>query len=201
MVGLGQGPAARGSEGDGGVGINPRSFSAFYERYKPLLFRWFLGRTHNEHLASELTARTFLTALEQHGQQRGRSEEEAVGWVLKIARTELLQYLRRGRIETSAIAVLTRETPVWADDDTGRVDQLVDAEAARTPLTLALSRISRQQREVFERRFVREESVAEVAAAMGISEIAVRTAVFRVRRRLERDDDLRSIFLGDRHHG
>lgn len=200
MVRLNQESDAGGSEGHVG-GLNPRSFAAFYERHKPLLFRWFLSRTHNEHLAAELTARTFLKAFEEHEQHRGTSEQEAVSWVLAIARTELLQFYRRGKVESASLLVLGRDLPRPSDEDTHGVEQLVDALAARTPLREALERLSGQQREAFERRFVAEESVAEVAKAMRISEIAVRTAVFRARRRLAGDRKLRRIVMGDPGNG
>ena len=174
-------------------GLNPRSFAAFYERYRPLLWAWFLSRTHNEHLTDELVSRTVLKAFERREQQRGAAEQDAVSWMLSIAHRELLQFYRRGRVEKDALQLLGRGQPPLASEESRRVEQLIDARATRTPLIAALEKLSRHQREAFYRRFVREESVAEVASAMGISKIAVGTAVFRARRRLA--GDLRSIIL------
>ena len=179
------------------AGLNPRSFAAFYERQMPGVLDWMRRRTHNEHLAVELTARTFLKAFEQREQHRGRTEEEAIGWVRSIARRELLQFLRHGKVESAARERLGRDLPLLTDDEARRIDQLIDAQTARTPLREALDRLSVQQREAFERRFVAEETDAEIAAKMRISEIAVRQAVYRARKRLAHDPRLRRIVMGE----
>jgi RNA polymerase sigma factor (sigma-70 family) len=196
MVRLSQGSDAGGSDGCR-TGLNPRSFAAFYERQMPGVLDWMRRRTHNDHLAVELTARTFLKAFEQRDQHRGSTEVEAVGWVRSIARRELLQFLRHGKVERAANDQLGRDLPPLTDDEAHRIDEVLDATAARTPLGEALDRLSSQQREAFERRFGGEETDAEIAAKMRISEIAVRQAVFRARKRLAHDPRLRRIVLGD----
>lgn len=196
MVRLSQGSDAGGSDGRL-TGLNPRSFAAFSERQMPELLDWMRRRTHNEHLAVELTARTFLKAFQQCEQHRGSTEQEAIAWVRSIAQRELLQFLRHGKVESAAREVLGRELPPLSEDEAQRIDELIDARAARTPLHEALEKLSARQREAFERRFIGEETVAEVAAQMGMSEVAVRVAVARARKRLAHDRNLRRIVLGD----
>jgi RNA polymerase sigma factor (sigma-70 family) len=200
MVRLSQGSDAEGSDRRR-TGLNPRSFAAFYERQMPDVLEWIRHRTHNEHLAVELTARTFLKAFEQREQHRGSTELEAIGWVRSIARRELLQFLRHGKVESAANYQLARDLPPLTDDEAHRIDEVIDAKAARTPLREALDKLSNQQREAFERRFVAEETDAEIAAKMKISEVAVRQAVFRARKRLAHDPRLRRIVVGDDSHG
>lgn len=201
VVRLRQGSAeGRGSAGRSGE-LTPRSFTAFYKRFKPELLRWFRIRTHNEHLAAELTARTFLKAFEQREQHRGSTEQEARAWVVSIAQRELLQFYRHGKVEHKKLKRLGLDIPRPTEDEAGRVEQLIDATTARSPLQQALGQLPPQQRQAFERRFIAEETVAEVAENMNISEIAVRTAVFRARRRLADDPNLRRIVLGDSQHG
>lgn len=163
----------------------------------PGVLDWMRWRTHNEHLAVELTARTFVKAFEQREQHRGSTEEEAIGWVRSIARRELLQYLRHGKVESAAHERLCRDLPRLDDDEARRIDQLIDARAARTPLREALERLPVQQRSVFEGRYVAEETDAEIAAKLGISKIAVRQAAYKARKRLALDPRLRSIVIGD----
>jgi RNA polymerase sigma factor (sigma-70 family) len=200
MVRLSQGSDAGDCDGRRTV-LNPRSFAAFYERQMPAVLDWMRRRTHNEHLAVELTAQTFLKAFEQREQHRGSTEVEAIGWVRSIARRELLQFLRHGKVESAGRERLGRDLPPVTEDEARRIDEVIDAAAARTPLQEALDALSDQQREAFERRFVAEETDVEIAAKMKISEVAVRQAVFRARKRLAHDPRLRRIVVGDDWHG
>jgi RNA polymerase sigma factor (sigma-70 family) len=190
-----------GGSGEREAGLNPRSFAAFSERQMPELLNWMRRRTHNEHLAVELTARTFLKAFEQCEQHRGSTEQEAVAWVRAIAQRELLQFLRHGKVERAKTELLGRELPPLSDDEAQRINDLIDARAARTPLREALEKLSARQREAFERRYIDEETVAEVAVQMRMSQVAVRVATSCARKRLAGDHNLRRIVLGDEQHG
>jgi RNA polymerase sigma-70 factor (ECF subfamily) len=196
MVRPSQGSGAeRGS--DGRTTLSLRGFAAFYEAHYRDVLNWFLRRTRNGAQAVDLTAETFAKAFEGRERFRGSTEREALGWVYSIALTELLQLYRRGKVETKALERLKLYRPPATEDEARRVEELIDADASKTPLAEALDELSPHQQKVFERHVLDERSPAEIAKELGCTEVAVRMSLHRARRRLKNNPRVRSIVEDD----
>jgi len=143
-----------------------------FTRYRADVYAFVLRRTRNRHDAEELTQQTFVdaaTALE-----RGVVPRSSRNWLLTVAQRRIVDESRR------RARPLAGEPAVFQmDADTG------------TPLTVALGFLSAEDRRLLFLRFVEDRTHAEIAAAVGCSEGAVRMrvsrALRRVHRRLEHD--------------
>lgn len=159
-------------------------FALLYERRYPLI-RGYLRRRVGPHpdLVLDLVAETFALALERREQfdpQRGT----AVGWLLGIARHQLLEAVRRGRVADASRRRLGMERIVVADEQLETIERESTSELERSLMGLA-----QEQREAVERRVLEEESYAAIAARVGCSEQVVRKRVSRglaaLRRRMK----------------
>jgi len=84
--------------------------------------------------------------------------------------------LSRSRVRRAALA--RRHPPSPGADQPG-ADEAIERMATATAVRAALARLPRRQREAVVLRFFAELSVAEVAAAMGVSDGAVKTHLHR----------------------
>jgi DNA-directed RNA polymerase specialized sigma24 family protein len=75
----------------------PDAFSELYHRYLPGIYRYHLARTGHVQEAEDLTAQTFLTALESIASFRGQGS--FASWLFGIASHKLADHYRRSRIE------------------------------------------------------------------------------------------------------
>jgi RNA polymerase sigma factor (sigma-70 family) len=153
--------------------------SALYERHGQELLLFFARRTADAQLALDLWAETFAQALSGRRGFRGRTDEEAAGWLYAIARRQLAQFYRRGYAEQRALDRLGIERPP--------ADELVEAEivrsagltALRRELAGALEMLSEDTRRAVELRVVEELAFADVARRLAVTEATARARVSR----------------------
>jgi RNA polymerase sigma-70 factor (ECF subfamily) len=77
------------------------AFDEFYVRHERLVLAYLRRRTGSADTALDLTAETFVAALESAARYRP-AQGPAVAWLLGIARHKLLRSLERGRVEARA---------------------------------------------------------------------------------------------------
>jgi RNA polymerase sigma-70 factor (ECF subfamily) len=154
-------------------------FDDFYRGESEGVLVFFARRTLDPETALDLTAETFAQAYIGWRGLRGRSREERQAWLYTIARRRLSRYLRRGRVERRALRRLGIQTPVAQEDDLALIEERAGLAALRAALSGELVRLSGEQRRALELRVVQEQPYAEVARALGISELAARARVSR----------------------
>ena len=92
---------------------NPRAFNLLYERYVQPVYKFHYRHVENIADAEELTAQTFLTALESLS--RYRLDGHFPGWLFTIARNKLIDFYRRNHSQASLdapeIAVDAQDIP------------------------------------------------------------------------------------------
>ena len=177
--------------------MTPRSFAAFYERYSPEVFKFFLHRTNDGHKSDDLTGETFAQAFAKRGRFRGTTEGEAAGWLFMIAHVQLLQLYRHGKVERTALDRLQFYQPPATAAEALRSEELIDAKAATDPLEEALDELSPQELLVVFRHGLQELSYSEIAQELGITAVAVRMCYHRARRRMKNNPQLRKLIEGD----
>jgi RNA polymerase sigma-70 factor, ECF subfamily len=154
---------------------NPSEFAAIYDCFLTPVYRYLYSRLGNVPDAEDLTAQTFLSALERLNSYRENGT--FAGWLFAIAHSKVVDHYRRhrpqGRLES-------------AQDVAGDADPAGDVEKRLELAKLAsiLQTLSEDEQEIIQLRYVADLSFAEVAAALGKREDAVKKSLYRLLARL-----------------
>ena len=159
--------------------IGPERFKAFYREHGEMTLRFFLKRTYDAHLSLELTAETFAAAFAGRGKYRGKTSEEATGWLFAIARNQLSQYHRRGQVQRRALDALGLQVPSYSEGDLERAHELIAFEQQHSNLSEHLQKLPVEQRNALSLRIVDELPYPEVARRLGVKEPTARARVSR----------------------
>lgn len=153
-----------------------QAFGVFYDRYEDPLLAFFLRATGRADLAADLTAEVFAVALDS---LRAFRSELGSGraWLFGIARHELAQSWRRGRVEAQARRRLGMEPMMLSDEDLERIDEL-HAAASVDSLKL-LEALPAEQRAAVRGRVIDGRDYEELAREFDCSEMVVRQRVSR----------------------
>jgi RNA polymerase sigma-70 factor (ECF subfamily) len=146
----------------------PFAFDELYSRYSPRVFGYLMQRLDgNAQDAEDLTADVFTRVYEkiEGFQPRGAPLS---AWVFRIAHNRLIDSVRR-RPRQSAVG-LDEAPELTAGPVFGGLDQQV----ALDQIKLGLARLTKEQREVIELRFLEGKSLSETAAIVGRNEDAVK---------------------------
>jgi RNA polymerase sigma-70 factor, ECF subfamily len=160
--------------GDGASG------SALFERHFVSVFRFFASKL-GDTTAQDLTQRTFVAVV----QSRDRVREGAKfrGFVLAVARNQLLMYLRaRGRRGTDVELETSCVDELMPSPDSA----LAGSEQERL-IVRALRRLPLEQQSLLELHYWEDLSTEEVGEVLGIPRGTVKSRLFRAR------DDLRKV--------
>ncbi len=144
---------------------------ALYDDALPQVYGYLLHRCRNRTVAEDLTAETFMAAVESIG--RGAVHEVTTGWLVGIARHKLVDHWRR--LERDARNLRAVESPPDADDPW---DAELDGFAARD----TLERLGDHHRSALTLRYVDDLSVPEVAALLDRTVHATEALLVRARR-------------------
>ncbi len=144
---------------------------ALYDDALPQVYGYLLPRCGGASVAEDLTAETFLAAVDSV--RRGNVRTITVAWLVGIARHKLVDHWRRvGREERRMAAVASQPD---APDDPW--DTVLDAARARA----VLDELGPHHREVLSLRYLDGLSVAEVADLLGRTVHATEALLVRAR--------------------
>lgn len=152
-----------------------------YDRALPEVYGYVVHRTRNANVAEDVTADTFMAAVESI--RRGAVTDVSVAWLIGIARHKLVDHWRRSERDARNLRAVD-DTPV-ADDPW---DAELDAFAARD----ALERLGAHHRSALTLRYVDDLSVPQVAEVLGRTVHATEALLVRSRRAF------REVYQGDR---
>lgn len=150
------------------------AFDALYRRYVTRIYRYCLLRCGDEQDAEDLTAQTFLAALESL--LRYREQGSFAAWLFTIARRKCIDYHReRYRHPQENLEVATTRPNPHAPDPERKAFQshLIDCLQRVLPL------LTEDRREVVRLRYGAGLSTAETAAMMGKGQSAVKMLLLR----------------------
>ena len=150
---------------------DPEAFTELYHRYLPGIYRYHLARTGHVQEAEDLTAQTFLTALESIRSFRGQGNFSS--WLFGIASHKLVDHYRKSRTELPLEEVEDLQSPIPLPEEAA----LQHLELARVVRVLRL--ISPERAEALVLCFFGGLSLAEAAQVVGKSEAAVKMLVHR----------------------
>lgn len=155
-----------------------------YARHHAPLLRWFARRTDDPQAALDLWAETFAQALRGARRFRGTTADDEAAWLYAIARNQLATYLRKGYAEQRAVRRLGFEREPASEALLREVEERAGLPALRVELRAALAELSDETRQAVALRIVDEHPYSEIAARLGISEVAARARVCRGLQRL-----------------
>ena len=150
---------------------SPDAFTELYHRYLPGIYRYHLARTGHVQEAEDLTAQTFLTALESISSFRGQGSFSS--WLFGIASHKLADHYRRIRTELPLEEVQDLPSPAPLPEEA----TLQRLELTRVAQVLRL--ISPERAEALVLCIFGGLSLAEAAHSVGKSEAAVKMLVHR----------------------
>lgn len=145
---------------------DPARFVELYDRYVDRIYAFVSRRTANRADAEDVTSQVFEQALRSIGQFQWRGVPVAA-WLFRIAANALADHWRRRGPEAHEVPP---DIP-----DAGEVEEI----DRRLALYRHVDRLPELQRRVIRMRFVEEQSIREVAAALHRSEGAVKQLQLR----------------------
>jgi RNA polymerase sigma-70 factor (ECF subfamily) len=164
--------------------ITSDSLDALYRSHAPGMAVFIARKTMDAGIAADLTAETFAQAFTNRRQFRGRTREEAIGWLYGIARHQVSHFVRRDRAEARALERLGIQRPQLSDLELERLEDLAGISDLRRRVASHLSDLSHEQQEALRLRILEEQTYEEMAEHLGINEQAVRARVSRGMRTL-----------------
>jgi RNA polymerase sigma-70 factor, ECF subfamily len=150
-------------------------FALLYDRYIQRLYHYFYHRTNNVHDAEDLTAQTFLAALE--ALPHYRRDGYFAAWLFTIARNKVVDYYRR----TPKVPLNESMAPPFQSDLAGEAE----TSQQRGILLSAIRSLKEDEQELIRLRYVAELSFAEIAKALHKSEGATKKMLYRLLARLK----------------
>jgi RNA polymerase sigma-70 factor (ECF subfamily) len=159
---------------------DPTAFGELYEEYSPLVFRFLRRRVDgSDEVVEDLTEDVFVKVYEKLNRYVERGLP-FTAWLYRIAHNHLVDYLRsRPRYTAHSLDDVAEVAERQAPAAYGRV---LDQQS----LEPALARLTPEQRQAVEHRFLEGLSVAETASAMSRSEEAVKKLQARALANLRR---------------
>ena len=157
---------------------------AIYDQALPQVYGYVLPRCGSVAVAEDVTADTFMAAVDALSGKRHR--QPTVAWLIGIARHKLVDHWRRSEREQRYLEEVG-ETGREVDDPW---PEFIDVDAVH----VALARLPAPQRMALTLRYLDGLPVAEVADCVGRSLHATETLLVRARIALRR------VYLEDRSH-
>ncbi|HET6509305.1 MAG TPA: RNA polymerase sigma factor [Baekduia sp.] len=164
--------------------ITSETLDALYRSHAPGMAVYIARKTMDAGVGADLTAETFAQAFTNRNQFRGRTREEAIGWLYGIARHQVSHFVRRDRAEARALERLGIQRPHLSDVELERLEDLAGISDLRRRIASHLSDLSHEQQEALRLRVLEEQSYEQMAQQLGINEQAVRARVSRGMRAL-----------------
>jgi RNA polymerase sigma-70 factor, ECF subfamily len=153
------------------------AMQALFARHRTPLYRWLLRFVDNETLAEDLLSEVFLDVWRQAGRFEGRSLVST--WLLSIARFKAIS-ARRRRTDAELDEKIQTTVADPANDPEAALQEKNRGELLRQ----ALTRVSREHRQIVDLVYYHEKSIEECAQILGIPAATVKTRMFYARKKL-----------------
>ena len=153
------------------------AMQVLFARHRTPVYRWLLRLVGNETVAEDLLSDVFFDVWQQAGRFEGRSA--VTTWLLSIARFKALSARRR---RTDAALDETIEATVADSADNAEV--ALEKKHQGEVLRAAMTKLSREHREIIDLIYYHEKSVDDASQVLGIPSATVKTRMFYARKKL-----------------
>ena len=151
-------------------------FGELYRRRRGVVLAFLRPRVASAELAADLMCETFASALIAVHEQARELPREPVAWLVTIARNELRDAWRRGRVTEGARRRLALEPIELGDEDLLAVDE---AAAEADLLARLADELPPDQLHALSAHLIDDRGYPEIAAELGCSQSVVRKRVSR----------------------
>jgi RNA polymerase sigma-70 factor, ECF subfamily len=156
-------------------------FARIYEDSLRHVYSFIRAQVEQAHVAEELVGRVYLKAY-KHRSKFPESDEEALFWILRVARTTLIDYFRvEGRRDAVNVPLDEVAIPPQFNQDP---ESLLLERQRRRVLIRLMNEFDTEIREVLVLKFFAQRTNREIAAILEISEGAVSMRLLRALRSL-----------------
>ncbi|MEU5387383.1 RNA polymerase sigma factor [Kitasatospora cineracea] len=162
---------------------DPAGFAEFYRQNFAAVLGFVTRRTDSVHLAADLTADVFLTALEQADGYDARRGTPAA-WLYGIARNVLAAHFRGSARERHAVSRIAGHR-MLDEQDAAVIEARIDADRAARQLAGRHAALSEPLRAVLDLVALDGLTVREAAQALGIGAATARMRLHRARKALK----------------
>jgi len=159
-----------------GAQTSPAAFAALYDQFVKPVYRYLYRRTGSAADAEDLTAQTFLAALE--ALPRYREQGHFAAWLFAIARSKLGTHWRASRGQTGLEEIAEQGADMDLLGGVAHGQQL-------GRLRALLSALPESEQELIRLRYLAELPFGEIAALLGKREDAVKKSLYRLLARLQ----------------
>lgn len=150
---------------------DPAAFAQLYRRYVDRVYRYLLIKVGNIDDAQDITAQTFLAAMENI--RKFERQGTFGAWLIGIAQNKAHDHFRRLK-EVVSLDQIADMLP-----DAVSLDEVVDHRIQVTDIVAALRELSPDRAEALSLRIFSELSAAEIGRILGKSEAAAKMLVHR----------------------
>lgn len=155
---------------------DPRAFGRVYDCYIDPVYRYIYNRVGNSADTEDITAQTFLAALE--GIPRYRDNGYFAAWLFSIARRKLVDHYRIN----SRLADLDEAQFVLGDTD---LDGNIIQSERRSALQKLIAALPEHEKELIRLRYLAGLNFAEIARLLKRGEAATKKAFYRLIARIQ----------------
>ena len=159
---------------------DPAEFAALYDRYFRQIYHYLYSRVGSAADAEDLTAQTFLAALETLPRYHQRGHFAA--WLFTIARNKARDFYRIGESPSP----LDDNHSDKADDPLSQVIQTDQVEQ----LAALIQKLEEAEQELLRLRYVADLSFTEIGVCLGRKEDTVKKTFYRLLARLQHQLEL-----------
>jgi RNA polymerase sigma-70 factor (ECF subfamily) len=153
------------------------AMQVLFARHRTSVYRWLFRFVGNETVAEDLLSDVFFDVWRQAGRFEGRSA--VTTWLLSIARFKALSARRRrADVELDETIEMTVADP--ADNAELALEKKHQGEVLRG----AMTKLSREHREIIDLVYYHEKSVDDAAQILSIPPATVKTRMFYARKKL-----------------
>ena len=157
---------------------NPAKFAPLYNRYYARILGFVYQRVNSKEDAYDVTAQTFIAALENLGKYRSQGVPFSA-WLFRIAINELNRFYRRSKVRQAISIDDTQVSEV--------LQELGEETTADTDSRLmkAVQQLEPEEIQLLEMRFFEKRPFKELCDILGITETAAKARVYRLLERLK----------------
>ncbi len=157
----------------------PGPFEQVYTEHVVGIYRFVYARVGNRPDAEDLTAQVFIRAVEQL--DTSRDPRQIAAWLYRVAQNSIADYWRA--FYRLPIVGIDHVAAGWEPADGSGRPVVEPDDHANARVRETLGRLPARYRRVLELRFLQRLSVAETAAAMGITRGNAKVLQYRALRR------------------
>jgi RNA polymerase sigma factor (sigma-70 family) len=151
------------------------AFAKIFSRFHRPILRYVEQKVRDEEVAQELVQETFLKIYRHR--EAYRPEYAFSTWLWTIARNTVLDWNRRGKLESTVDGPVSLEESVASPLPNAQM--LMELSADRRQLRRVFGRLTGLQRKVIWMRLIHQLSYAEIARRLRITPTAVKCLAYR----------------------